>query len=138
MSAEEPTADATAAPEPSVFAGGPFTPASGRQAAYRGLAKLSDAELSESRRQIANARWDKYRADRIARGLPPSSDKRKRRPTLDGDDLAVWIDEVRNQFPDEAAAMSDGELKHRANFLARQAAADAAARAASVPMEATS
>ena len=78
-------------------------------------ARLSDVERSDRARAAARARWGNREP------------KRHTQAALDPETLAVWVDEVRDRFPAEAATMTDAELKKRAMLLLKAERAKARA-----------
>jgi hypothetical protein len=77
----------------------------------------------EQGRRDAEKRWEKYRADRVARGLPPTKREEKRgRPRfLDPSIEPYWVEKA------ERLGLTDGLQRSQIRSLAKRLADDATA-----------
>ena len=112
----EPT---PAAPAKRNNLGRPFTSSRARVASYTRHMNMTPEQERAHGKNMAEARWAKYRAERVAQGLPPT---KPRRPLLSYDELLPWLEKVDEEFPHEVFATPE-DRKRRAILLARRSLA---------------
>lgn len=108
-----------AAPRKRTNLGRPFTSSRARVASFTHHMNMTPEQEREHAKKMAEARWAKHRAERVAQGLPPT---KPRRPLLSYEELLPWLEKVDEEFPKETFDTPE-DRKRRAMLLARRSLA---------------